>query len=174
MFASLRRYLPIRPARAAAIADELTRTSAALAQVHALLRKARGSVVRWKAKADDAEQRAAAAQKALLLREKDVQHHTRRIELLQARLAQREQRRTQIVAKLRARLAEERDKRRRIAADLREQLETTARELASARDQQMLIDVKLDILEGAANALDARTRGMVPSSAERDVESTSS
>ena len=171
VFTFLRGYIPVRSARADAIAGELTRTRATLAQVRALLRKARGSVVRWKVKVDDAEQRVVAAQEALVLREKDVRHHARRVEQLQARLAQREQKRAQIVAKLRARLAEERDKRRRVAADLREQLEVTARELATARDRQMLIDVKLDILEGAANALDARTRGMLESGPERDVES---
>ncbi len=145
-----------------------------LAQMRALLRKARGSVVRWKAKADAAEQRASAAQKALVAREKDVVRHARHIEQLQARIAQHDQKRAQIITKLRARLAEERDKRRLIAADLREQLDVTARELASARDGQMLIDVKLDILEGAANALDARTRRMLESGAGRDVEKAGS
>jgi chromosome segregation ATPase len=170
VFSLLRRYIPVTAERAAAIAAELTRTRAMLAQMRALLRKARGSVVRWKTKADAAEQRASAAQKALAMREKEVQRHLRRIEQLQARIAQHDEKRAQMITKLRARLAEERDKRRLIAAELREQLDVTARELASARDGQMLIDVKLDILEGAANALDARTRRMRESSAERDVE----
>ena len=171
VFSLFRRYIPVTAERAAAIAAELTRTRAMLAQMRALLRKARGSVVRWKAKADAAEQRASAAQKALAMREKEVQRYLRRIEQLEARIAQHDEKRAQIITKLRARLTEERDKRRLIAADLREQLDVTARELASARDGQMLIDVKLDILEGAANALDARTRRMRESSAERDVES---
>jgi len=41
---------------------------------------------------------------------------------------------------------------------LRERLETTERELAAAREHLMAIEVKLDILEGAANVLDVRTR----------------
>ena len=41
---------------------------------------------------------------------------------------------------------------------LKERLETTERELAAAREHLMAIEVKLDILEGAANVLDVRTR----------------
>lgn len=40
-------------------------------------------------------------------------------------------------------------------------LAETERALAIARDQLMAIEVKLDILEGAANVLDARTRASV-------------
>ena len=42
--------------------------------------------------------------------------------------------------------------------EVREQLTTTERALGIAREQLMAIEVKLDILEGAANVLDARTR----------------
>lgn len=42
--------------------------------------------------------------------------------------------------------------------EVREQLTETERALAIAREQLMAIEVKLDILEGAANVLDARTR----------------
>lgn len=38
----------------------------------------------------------------------------------------------------------------------------TTRDLALAREHLMAIEVKLDILEGAANALDARTRAATP------------
>jgi chromosome segregation ATPase len=38
------------------------------------------------------------------------------------------------------------------------QVATAARELAAARDSLVAIEVKLDILEGAANTLDARLR----------------
>lgn len=41
---------------------------------------------------------------------------------------------------------------------LRARLEQAERDLAGARDHLMVIEVKLDILEGAANVLDARTR----------------
>jgi len=57
------------------------------------------------------------------------------------------------------------DKRRRAeqeAIALREQLAATERELVRAREHLMAIEVKLDILEGAANVLDSRTRTIVP------------
>jgi chromosome segregation ATPase len=44
---------------------------------------------------------------------------------------------------------------------LRAQLQHAERELAGAREHLMVIEVKLDILEGAANVLDARTRTAV-------------
>ena len=44
---------------------------------------------------------------------------------------------------------------------LRRALPETERELSMARDHLMAIEVKLDILEGAANVLDLRTRGNV-------------
>src|SRR3954454_20613033 len=56
------------------------------------------------------------------------------------------------------------DKRRRAeqeAIALREQLAATERELVRAREHLMAIEVKLDILEGAANVLDSRTRTTV-------------
>jgi hypothetical protein len=46
-------------------------------------------------------------------------------------------------------------------AKLREQLVTTERELILAREHLMAIEVKLDILEGAANVLDSRTRAAI-------------
>jgi hypothetical protein len=44
------------------------------------------------------------------------------------------------------------------ANELREQLAKTEQELMLAREHLMAIEVKLDILEGAANVLDARIR----------------
>ena len=44
---------------------------------------------------------------------------------------------------------------------LRKRLIDAERELVMAREQLMAIDVKLDILEGAANVLDSRTRAAV-------------
>ena len=46
-------------------------------------------------------------------------------------------------------------------ARLREQLASTQKELVLAREHLMAIEVKLDILEGAANVLDARTRAAI-------------
>jgi hypothetical protein len=47
------------------------------------------------------------------------------------------------------------------ASKLQEQLVETERELMLAREHLMAIEVKLDILEGAANVLDTRTRNAV-------------
>ena len=44
---------------------------------------------------------------------------------------------------------------------LRERLEGAERELVTAREQLMAVEVKLDILEGAANVLDLRTRAAI-------------
>lgn len=50
---------------------------------------------------------------------------------------------------------------------LSEQLTETERALAITREQLMTIEVKLDILEGAANVLDVRTRASIqPTSPE--------
>ena len=46
--------------------------------------------------------------------------------------------------------------------ELRTRLKDAERELAVARDHLMAIEVKLDILEGAANVLDKRTRSAAP------------
>lgn len=45
--------------------------------------------------------------------------------------------------------------------DLKKRLAESERDLIIAREQLMAIDVKLDILEGAANVLDGRTRELV-------------
>ena len=44
---------------------------------------------------------------------------------------------------------------------LNERLVVAERDLAAARELLMAVDVKLDILEGAANVLDVRTRSVV-------------
>jgi hypothetical protein len=54
-------------------------------------------------------------------------------------------------------------RRRRDEVDkLRTRLADAERELTVARDHLMAIEVKLDILEGAANVLDKRTRSTAP------------
>ena len=47
------------------------------------------------------------------------------------------------------------------ARALDERLDRAERDLTAARDLLMAIEVKLDILEGAAQVLDARTRRML-------------
>jgi hypothetical protein len=92
----------------------------------------RSSAQSWKIKAGEA----AARIKAL---EGDVQRHSRLVK--QARRA-----------------AEKGAHGGGDVAKLRDQLVATERELILAREHLMAIEVKLDILEGAANVLDARTR----------------
>ena len=53
---------------------------------------------------------------------------------------------------------------------LNERLGVTQRELAVARESLMAVEVKLDILEGAANVLDVRTRDVI---ARRDARTDS-
>jgi hypothetical protein len=75
-------------------------------------------------------------------------------------LEQELRRQTQLADKLKIAV----DKAKQKQADierLRAQLQDAERELAGAREHLMVIEVKLDILEGAANVLDARTRSAV-------------
>jgi hypothetical protein len=46
-------------------------------------------------------------------------------------------------------------------AAMQERLTVAERDLIAAREQLMAVDVKLDILEGAANVLDIRTRAAI-------------
>ena len=58
----------------------------------------------------------------------------------------------------------------RLRTESRQKLETVKRDLTIAREALMAVDVKLDILEGAANVLDLRTRGVA---ARRDATTES-
>jgi len=71
--------------------------------------------------------------KALRKRQADEEQHTRRIEKLTAELG-------------------------RAKSESRQRFEAVKRDLALAREALMVVDVKLDILEGAANVHDIRTR----------------
>jgi hypothetical protein len=115
-----------------------------------------------------AAEAAASAERAQQARREDAQRH-------KAALAQREAEYANRIAESKEALG---DALRRVAAleelgrkrdtqfetemrqqtTLEEQVAAAARDLAIARDSLVAIDVKLDILEGAANVLDARTR----------------
>jgi len=99
----------------------------------------KSAVAEWKSKATDA---------------------TNRMRTLEQEL----RRQTQINEKLRASADKAKQKQGDIEK-LRAQLQNAERELAGAREHLMVIEVKLDILEGAANVLDARTRTAVARSA---------
>lgn len=70
-------------------------------------------------------------------------------------------RQSQLMTKLRGSIEKWRERHDDIKK-LRERLAHTERELMVARDHLMAIEVKLDILEGAANVLDKRTRAAAP------------
>ena len=70
-------------------------------------------------------------------------------------------RQSELVTKLRGAI-EKWKQRHEDIKKLRTRLADTERELMVARDHLMAIEVKLDILEGAANVLDKRTRGAAP------------
>ena len=74
--------------------------------------------------------------KALHRREEDAQHQQQRADKISAELD-------------------------RVKSESRQKLETVKRDLTLAREALMAVDVKLDILEGAGNVLDLRTRGGV-------------
>jgi hypothetical protein len=69
-------------------------------------------------------------------------------------------RQTQLAEKLQLRIDKWRQRQVEVQ-QLQTQLAATERELMVARDHLMAIEVKLDILEGAANVLDLRTRAAV-------------
>ena len=105
---------------------------------HALmqqLEQVKAGSLEWKAKARESTARATAL-------ETEVKQHARHAQKSELYLA-----------KMRARREEMNNLRARLAA--------AERELVVAREHLMAIEVKLDILEGAANVLDARTRGAI-------------
>jgi predicted nucleic acid-binding Zn-ribbon protein len=76
------------------------------------------------------------AEKALRVQQADAAHQLRRTEKLAAEIE-------------------------RLRSESRHKLEAVKRDLTMARETLMAVDVKLDILEGAANVLDLRTRDVV-------------
>ena len=96
----------------------------------------------WKQKADHAQ----AALKEAQANTAEALKQMRRAEKLRGDAEQRSARETQRAIDLET---------------LRQRLADSERALAVAREQLMAIEVKLDILEGAANVLDARTRTVV-------------
>ena len=79
-----------------------------------------------------------------------------RVKLLEGKLKHRER----VVQKMEQRVSKMRQRGEAIDT-LRARLGEAQRELVIAREHLMAIEVKLDILEGAANVLDARTRATI-------------
>jgi uncharacterized protein HemX len=107
----------------------------------------------WRTKAEELAQRLKAI-------EKDEPRRAREAEKLKLELEKRGEGQQREVARLAAEV--DRLKKQNVALEaLRAKLAETEHSLGLAREHLMAIDVKLDILEGAANVLDSRTRAVV-------------
>jgi len=107
----------------------------------AKLEEARTDMERWKSAAGE-------AQRALKAAKAQGDKHAERANRLQAQ---------------RERDNEQGERRSREFDSLAKRLELAERQLIVAREHLMAVEVKLDILEGAANVLDARTRTVIGS-----------
>jgi len=76
-------------------------------------------------------------------------------------LEQEVRRQTQLAGRFKL-AAEKADQKQTELDALQSRLEHAERELSGAREHLMVIEVKLDILEGAANVLDGRMRTAAP------------
>jgi chromosome segregation ATPase len=125
-----------------AVVEKLQKADARTVKVAKHVEAMRAEAHSWKAKAAEAENRLKMLKKSLDEARKDA---TRQREL---------------VKKTRAETKRIADKPQRVVdvEALQTRLAETERELMITREDLMAIEVKLDILEGAANVLDTRTR----------------
>ena len=124
----------------AQLASELEQAQAQLEKSRTALDHARSETADWKASATEGARRITALEREL--------KRVRKFERLWEREQQREEQRDLEHA--------------RALDDLRTRLETALQELAGAREHLALVEVKLDIVEGAANVLDSRLRAVLP------------
>ena len=96
--------------------------------------------------------------KALRDSQAEAERHVRRAEKITGELEKVKAGFQRKYERERGKLAEVEQKRARAIEDLQERLEKAERALTVARETLMVIEVKLDVLEGAANVLDVRTR----------------
>ena len=125
-----------------ALVEQWKKAEARASRLTQQLDEVRADSRSWKTKADEAQ----TALKKALEAATTAERNWRRAEKM------REE------AEKRGRL---RDDRAAELATLRQHLVESEQELTIAREQLMAIEVKLDILEGAANVLDARTRDIL-------------
>jgi chromosome segregation ATPase len=137
-----------------ALAEQQKKTEARATQLARELEEAKANARQWKAKADEAasalkkaEGVADTAQKQWRHADKLKEEHAKRADTLREELDKRRQ--------------AERERHADLVA-LKQRLADSEHELVVAREQLMAVEVKLDILEGAANVLDARTRDVLP------------
>jgi chromosome segregation ATPase len=133
--------------------EELRKAQARSTKLAQELDLARADAKTVKGKADEAA-------KALRDSQAEAARHMRRAEKLTGDL---EKVKTEFQRKYEQecrKLAEVDQKRARALEDLQQRLGEAERALTVARETLMAVEVKLDILEGAANVLDVRTRTM--------------
>lgn len=107
----------------------------------------------WKTKVDEVSQHLKASTK-------DESKRDRQAEKVKLEVEKRVEREKKEIARLRAEV--DRLTKQHIGLEsLRAKLAEAEQQLGLAREHLMAIDVKLDILEGAANVLDSRTRAVV-------------
>ena len=135
----------VRASRFAAVEEQVRKADGRAGKLTQTVDELRAEVRDWKAKAGDAEKRARE-------QEREAERHSTRAEKIRADLGA-------LLEVERARLAE--------FQAMRQRLINAERDLAVARDHLMAIEVKLDILEGAANVLDGRTRTVLAAQSKR-------
>ena len=125
-----------------ALVEQWKKADARASQLTHQLDQARTDSRSWKTKAEEAQ----SALKKALEAAATAERNWRRAEKMREETEKRGRLRDDRAAEINA---------------LREHLVESEQELTIAREQLMAIEVKLDILEGAANVLDARTRDIV-------------
>ncbi len=128
----------ISPARFAAVSERLRKSESRVETLTRKLEETQTELRAWRTKAEEAQKRA-----------KDVEKEM-------ARQAERAQKAEAQIEKRAVR-----DRKRIDVPTLEARLEQAHRDLAVARDHLMAVEVKLDILEGAAQVLDGRTRTLL-------------
>jgi DNA repair exonuclease SbcCD ATPase subunit len=139
--------------RYGAVAEKLRDAESRIDKLTTLLGEARAEARQWSTSADNTAQRVKAIEKDLAQR---GAQHDRDME----RRTQEAEKQTRENEKLRG----ENERLRKTLGDLealRRRLADAERGIVVAREHLMAVDVKLDILEGAANVLDSRTRAVV-------------
>jgi len=135
------------------VAAKLREAESRIDKLTKLLGEAHAEARQWRTSADSTAQRVKAIEKDLVQR---GAQHDRDLE----RRAQEAEKHTRESEKLRG----ENERLRKTLGDLdalRHRLLDAEHGILVAREHLMAVDVKLDILEGAANILDSRTRAVV-------------
>ncbi len=117
--------------------DQQRKSEARAAELAHALDEARASAAAWKTIVEEERARAEAARGEVLRLEHRIEKLTTEAQTDRARLEAR---------------------REKDAERIQLRLDAAERDLRHAREHLMLVEVKLDVLEGAANVLDQRTR----------------